>query len=646
MEHPATRALSATDARAFARLAGAVAGAFGVLSGFAIYMLWYKRHPNGLGVFIAALAAGSAAALVVEWFHDGVRGEVRIAPWVTRLRAFPVSFLIVAVIELFTIACEGAAEVWGDAEDRLRLARAILGPNLEPGNAVLAVVGFAGAWIAIGAVAGWLLSAAVEWWVVPSSTPPQDRVSAFVVGPLRRRNAAINGCWIALSAAAVVIGYVLAVRVLLSLAFAWRDPSGFIAAFHSLGGTPLGRIAPLSLGLTVANVLIAPVAIPKIGVVIEAIVIGFVAAIAADATGTVRTWALIVLFAFALFVVVPLGSNLVPVWQLPVVAFFVWLIPVFVLAMVTPHLPRWAGVSADPAARPAAGRWWSTAIAVSAVLTFLTAMRIDGRPAPSVVAALFVAGVLALFSRSEEVWPAIALLFAEVATLAVGVIGFSVSFNGALADVVQIAAFPLPRATPAPYFGESLAERLSLTLPTMPPVLQVPSLFSTPSPPPTPSPVDLVAKSSHVLPLIGALAPPCAPAALADTVTCAATQLHLGGSDLSLFSFVLEDVALEADDIAAGSATGGARLLTDAASRVASGTAQADIPVERRKVVASEMLPLLQARVRDEDERWRTDANPTLLEIMLAGAFTFWATVGLLIAWRVLLSARWEPDAV
>jgi hypothetical protein len=183
-------------------------GAFGVVSGYCMFLLWEDEiRKNDPWPFLIGLAVASLASFAIEYLRDIIQhGEAdRIRP-----RRVLVTILTLMMFELFIVAWEDVAPRWQEAQasgnsDRLKVT--ILGPLLgvmKQGHPMLdiAVLGFL--WVVGGVVLATTLGFA-------AADPKEMSLRSQVARGLGR------GLIAAMVTAPVgTVLYVLAVRVVLS----------------------------------------------------------------------------------------------------------------------------------------------------------------------------------------------------------------------------------------------------------------------------------------------------------------------------------------------------------------------------------------------------------------------------------------------
>ena len=415
-------------ARRFTVAICAFTGAWGVLTGFAIFILLHTSRDVAPRTFWLGLAAAVAASFVVESLRESVRGRSGPAtPLSTRIAQGLGTILVLAVFELFVLAAHHAADLFSHPREVEALRNAILGPVLEDAaGATRDLLVMAGLWILAGAAVGGVLGALA---VRPGRGPGLRR---------ELRAGAIGALVGATAAPLAVVGYILLWRVVLALRLAFFDRSALtrrLAAFvdptsvgvYDAPATWLGGALRL-----VARISGAWMSFPALGLAVG------VALAAALVVGLrwKRWWPLLVLVALLLpGIAAPLLRDARDLLRLPFMAAVVWIAPATVLGLAAPLLER-------PAER---SRWWSSIAAVLGItVALITVVRLhDARYLLLALALFGVAALLAPRGSIEEFWPALALCLAILATGAsFVVVHLTASFHEVLAGVSRVNALP------------------------------------------------------------------------------------------------------------------------------------------------------------------------------------------------------------
>ena len=134
---------------------GAITGALGIMSGYAVFLLSLEESVRPSS-FILALICAAVVSLVFEWFRETIQGQHKGAE--TRHRRFVVTFTMIATAELFVMSWDHAATI--DATIVRRAAQSISGHGLSR-SYVFDFVVLAGFWVVVGAVLGGRMAALV-----------------------------------------------------------------------------------------------------------------------------------------------------------------------------------------------------------------------------------------------------------------------------------------------------------------------------------------------------------------------------------------------------------------------------------------------------------------------------------------------------
>jgi len=406
----------------------AFTGAWGVLTGFAIFILLHRTRDVAPRTFWLGLAAAVVASFVVESLRESVRGRTGLGtPVSSRIAQGLGTVLVLAVFELFVLAAHSAADLASHPREVEELRNAILGPVLEDAaGATRDLLVVAGLWVLAGAAVGAVLGALV---VRPGRGPGMRR---------ELRAGAIGALAGATAAPLAVVGYILLWRVILALRLAFFDPSALarrLTAFvdpTSLGvydppATWYGAALRLAARISAAWVLVPPLGLAVGGALVAAVVVGL---------RWKRWWPLLVLAALLLpGIAAPLLRDARDLLRLPFMAAVVWIAPAAVLGLAAPLLER-------PAER---SRWWSSiAAALGISVALITLLRLhDARYLLLTLGLFGVAALLAPRGSVEEFWPALALCLAILVTgLSVVVVHLTASFHEVVAGVSRVNALP------------------------------------------------------------------------------------------------------------------------------------------------------------------------------------------------------------
>ncbi len=392
-------------------LAGAL-GAFGTLSGFAVFVLLQHEGEHLPWVFVSSLLVAAVVSCIIEMTRDLIRhGEIE--PHELTPPRMIVTILTLATFELFVAAWHALPEVWKEIAHELPAA--VLGPELaQSAGATGHLIALAALWVVLGVG----LAVALSHLVTEDETgaPLSPGVSAFA--------GAGSGL---LLAPTIVLAFLIvarAVGILLQMIFDHATWRGVMNSLVATGFWPLAlpaRIVVWLDGLTGVTIL-APL-----------VSIGIVVALAVK-----KRW----LGVLALvFFVVPYLRDLSNLFMLLALAALVFGLPGAVLGGITPLLRR-------PSAIPAT---WSLVAFLTG--TLLVALTLLGKTnawflVPAVV--LLAAGIaFRRVPRLEEYWPLLALCIG-LGLFSTTVVVQEVTFRGVFSRFHVIASLSdEPVAKPA-----------------------------------------------------------------------------------------------------------------------------------------------------------------------------------------------------
>jgi len=414
----------------------AFTGFWGVLTGFAIFILIRTSDPLTI---VLGLIASAIASFVIESLRDTVRGEIATHPR-RRIRHIIVTILTLAVFELFVLASHNAVDIFRNHEQAKNLHDDLLGPTLAGVHGAHAAPGatrdlivLAILWMVVGAAVGTFLGL----FIINEKPGQSARVRAL-------RGGSIGVLVAVLAAPIAVFAYVLLWRTVMAFQMVFAAPAewerqynvlGASAANLNLAGLPLvfyegGLLAVL--GLT--QLWLWSAAGKLIDVALVALVT-FIAVRFKEPRPLV-----IVLVGFVIGIVAPLSRDIGDVFLLALLAAIVWFVPGLVLGLAAPLLDR-------PSER--ANSWSAISAALGIVVAALTAFRWHDRGSQNyvllVLALVFfaVAVLLTRFRDIDDFWPALALCLATIATgLTFVLVTYAASFHSVLAEVSKINALP------------------------------------------------------------------------------------------------------------------------------------------------------------------------------------------------------------
>jgi hypothetical protein len=360
-------------------------GAFGIMTGFATFiLLWHEReHP---WMFLLALALAAAASFVVEITREVIQGH---KPEKLNGPRIAITILTLAIIELFVVAIHAAPAFPGFEHLRKLVFGEVVAKHVSPGVTLACL---AAIWVVVGAGL-----AAALMLVVPEATGRVHQRSSKSAA-----RAALAG---ALGAAALTFFSVVAIRIvalvimLVAAPGVWTDhvrglrESHLIVRYLLLPLEWLGRLwdwRPLGPSLPVGPV-----------VVFGAIAASIVAALKGS-PGPLK-W---LFCCFVLAVVLPaVFAELPALLGLVAMTGFIWLVPSLAIGALAPTLRRPSGD----------GRTWgAVALAGGSLLMLLTLVWLSWWFLLPAVLLLLTWFLLRKGARLVEYWPMVAFTAALV----------------------------------------------------------------------------------------------------------------------------------------------------------------------------------------------------------------------------------------
>jgi hypothetical protein len=430
----------------------AFTGAWGILTGFAVFVLVRTQDFSEPVYFVLGLGVAAGASFVVEMLRESMRGEILPRP-TRRIGHIIVTILSLLVFELFVLAAHNAVDMSSHAGEVAKLRVALLGPSLDTPSALRDLIVLAVLWLVPGAAIGWFLGR----FVVNQDPEQSIRERALRGGGV--------GVLVALLAAPIVVfAYVLFWRLVLTLALAITQPALLAADYDSvmLGlarhGAGAGYPMVVIVGGTFAIMGLLKLWLWSIaGKAIDLAV--FVLVVLSGVRFNEWRPFGIVVAGVIVGVVAPLFVDFGDVAKLALLAAVVWVVPGLVLGLAAPLLDR-------PSDR---ANWWSAiATALGIVVAVITALRWQylGLQQNAIFVLLAVAffAVALLFTRFrniQEFWPALALCLSAIATgLTLLLVTHTVSFHSVLAEVNAVNALSASIAPTdeAKKFADDLSE--------------------------------------------------------------------------------------------------------------------------------------------------------------------------------------------
>jgi hypothetical protein len=410
----------------------AFTGAWGILTGFAVFILVRTQDFSEPGYFVLGLCVAAGASFVVEALRESMRGE--IVPRATRrIGHVVVTILSLLVFELFVLAAHNAVDMSSHPGEVAKLRVALLGPSLDTPSALRDLIVLAVLWLAPGAAIGWFLGR----FIVNQDPEQSIRERALRGGGI--------GVLVALLAAPIVVfAYVLFWRLVLTIALAVTQPALLAADYDSV----LSGLARHGAGVGYPMLVIGGGTFAITGLLklwlwsIAGKAIDLAVLVLVVLSGVrFKEWRPfgIVVAGVVVGVVAPLFVDFGDVAKLALLAAVVWVVPGLVLGLAAPLLDR-------PSDR---ANWWSAiATALGIVVAVITALRwqylgLQQNAIFVLLAGAFfaVALLFARFRNIQEFWPALALCLSALATgLTLLLVTHTVSFHSVLAEVNAVNA--------------------------------------------------------------------------------------------------------------------------------------------------------------------------------------------------------------
>ncbi len=414
----------------------AFTGAWGVLSGFAVFILWWREQVTHTSAFsfVLGLCAAVAASFVIESLRAIIEGTKPQERRVSRLSRAVSTIVMLGIFEIFILASHEAIGIFQSPQEILNLRSALLGPELQnaPG-ATRDLMVLAALWVLTGAALAVALSFAVY--------------ETDDVEPGWTRGLLIGGSAALLVAPFSVVVYIVGIRFVDAVTLAIRSPSEWTAHYETLLNSAQHSQAAQA-GLPGAVYMFGLLAILVLTTLWQFGLWGKVGAAALLAvcvamSKTRASWwpLIIVAVGFCAGVLAPFATDLAQVAAVPLLAAIVWFTPGAVLGLSVP-------LTEKPSER--ASLWAIVAALAAAVLILLTVLR---KIHPfSVVAAVVLLIAALIFRRDRDVepyWPALGLSVAALVTVCtLWLLHVTASFHTVLSDVSAINNLPASIATP------------------------------------------------------------------------------------------------------------------------------------------------------------------------------------------------------
>jgi 3-methyladenine DNA glycosylase Tag len=332
----------------------AAMGAWGIVSGFAAFVLFWKKGLDEPKTFLIGLGVAAIVAVLAEVMREFIkhgRFIERRGEWGPQVI---VLLLMVAMFELFVIA---GHYIYEHRLELLHVGHEVLGPVLSEARSSLwdaaAVVML---WLSVGALLGWILASKV----------------IGACGTFRRRICfgGLQGVAIGVIAAPLgVLAYVFFARAVMSMVYMVTWPGLWKSQLESLiSGEPSGITLPEIMKLPLILISLLYDLWWQLPVIGPMLVIVMFAGLVAWCWQKQRWWPLLWLAAgVTLIIAVPLFQDAKSLLLLPMLAAIVWGVPGLVLGATAPLLERPAEVSKT---------WGPVAFLAAGFLCVLTALRL------------------------------------------------------------------------------------------------------------------------------------------------------------------------------------------------------------------------------------------------------------------------------
>lgn len=402
----------------------AVAGAWGVISGYAIFVLWWQNEGLSPVALWVGLGSAAAASFIIEWLRDTMREGYEPDPWTARVYRGFVSLLTLAVFELFVLATHAASEIFTESKAKEELVARLLGPIAATGNATFHLVVLAVLWVAAGAA----LSVALAYAVFHVPSPATRKLPSWLRSGLIGLGAGV------IVAPAGALACIVGFRIALWLQLAATNPAASYRNYHIVASS-LGGLWFLGIGLRFIDWVAGHFTSGWGGLAAIAALIAVFAVLAI--VPSLRGLAGWFGAALAIAIFAPLVRDVPDLVSVPALAMMVWVVPGFVLGASAPLLER-------PAER---APLWSAVAGVLAVVLIVASIARLHHPAVFVVGVvLLIGGVLIVLLRergAESYFPVLALSLAVlVSASTMLVLRLNPSFHSVLANLTRIDNIP------------------------------------------------------------------------------------------------------------------------------------------------------------------------------------------------------------
>ncbi|MCE9608965.1 MAG: hypothetical protein K8R23_01935 [Chthoniobacter sp.] len=405
-------------------------GAWGVATGFAVFiLLWTHGRPHPL-TFLAGLLVAAVIAYVAEWLRELIREGVAV-PAITGPRVI-VTVLLLMIIELVVHAGTALVQIGGDHHEAAAVhseLQEILAPVAGAGSGqIVEVVGLMLAWMLVGAVVARRLSRVVFL-----------RLPGTAGGVMRGAREGVLGGLVAAPVGAIACLLLLRgikqVTAMITRGDAWaQELRSSLAYLHLESGWMVLLKLPTYLWLGAYHV-------GKLGHGAGWVVLA-VLAVGAGVYGwrwRARRWVRWAGLGLALALLAPMPTDLGRMFEIALLAIVIWIVPGFLLGAAGPLL---RGAGDEP-------RLWSLiAFGAAGLLCLLTWLKFASPWCYALAFGLVLIGLLFFRGASlREYWP---LAAAAMASMVSGVMVFveKATFLGVFSEVHAIHQLANVRPNP------------------------------------------------------------------------------------------------------------------------------------------------------------------------------------------------------
>lgn len=438
------------DGQQMPRLIAVVTAVLGIVSGYALYILWWQQAEHGESGWRFALAFAAAALMsfVFEVLRGAIEGSTH--PW-SRSRVVS-TIVMLAAFELFIIASHTTVEL--DVDASVGAAGFIFGPEFsETAGPVMSLVLLGLLWVVVALTITSRLRAFIAGW--PYAHSPVEPVGSLPQYLAGMAPDLARGAWAGLKAGVIrgalaSIGYVLLVR-LFFLARAIHDD--YPAWLHSMASGGALHLSGLPFFLLYGPTMLAGWGaryLGAFGLLLGIVALSLIARSMAseenrDAATLWPAATIVILLAAPILASSDARRDLLSLAFLSAV---IWGTPAMLLGLLTPLLRR-------PAHHPPV--WGVVACAAALVMVVVTAARIHAGPTTGLERGILFAATgalvvlaFALFrgAWSEEFWLCVAL---SIGTIVWGTTSLMQKVNlfTMQARAQSLIAVPIGPASPA-----------------------------------------------------------------------------------------------------------------------------------------------------------------------------------------------------